>query len=604
MAEYLGHETLRINHIGDWGTQFGMLIAYLRAEHPNFETEPPPLSDLVEFYRAAKKKFDSDEAFKKEAHTAVVALQSGDATSLRAWKSLCDVSIVAMHDLYRRLNVRLEEVGESFYNPMLAPVVATLTAAGLTREDDGALIMLPGSLKTVATITPDEFHTLALAYLMPPPAEGVKSNPEEQNLAAKAYVKAAGGKLLLPDLQKLAATVPPVAFCTAATDSPAAEDLSTWTVRVPKYKQPLMLRKRDGGYTYDTTDIAAVQYRLQKLNVDRIIYVTDSRQQPHFQLVFAAAKEAGWLDRTAADGTALPPPELTHVGFGMVTGSDGKPIKTRDGATVKLADLLDEAVNVVLTESTRREAAKVALKEGGGAAPTAAATTAAATAAVEAPASDAAAAAGEPSAPPAASAADAPAADGGKGKGGKGGGGKGGGKSGGGGGGGAAAASDAPREASIAIDTNEVFTEAELQDNAVAMGLGAVKYYDLSRNKTSDYAFSYSAMLDLRGETGIRMQYAYCRLRSIMRKAGGEPLVAAVRDSDLLPSAEHASEVGLCIHLLRFPHVVEFAFRDCSPNIVCDYLSDLVDKVSAFHRDCRVIGVPETQSRSVPPSQV
>eukprot|EP00768_Dysnectes_brevis_P001006 gnl/Dysnectes_brevis/123_a146_5008.p1 GENE.gnl/Dysnectes_brevis/123_a146_5008~~gnl/Dysnectes_brevis/123_a146_5008.p1 ORF type:complete len:604 (+),score=265.90 gnl/Dysnectes_brevis/123_a146_5008:41-1852(+) len=249
LFEFLGHKTLRVNHVGDWGTQFGMLITHLEDQCPGFLDTPPDIKDLVAFYQQAKGRFDVDKPFALEAHKAVVRLQAGGERELAAWKMLCAVSRAEFQRIYSLLDVTLEEVGESFYNPMLPSVVEDMTALGRIEESDGALIC-----------------------------------------------------------------------------------------RVPGIKFPLIVRKSDGGYTYDTTDLAAVRYRAG-MDVGRAVYVTDLGQAKHFELVFKAS--------TAADWNLMPNGEhmtMEHVGFGVVCGDDGKKFKSRAGTTVKLQDLLSEAV--------------------------------------------------------------------------------------------------------------------------------------------------------------------------------------------------------------------------------------------------------------------
>jgi arginyl-tRNA synthetase len=254
ILEFQGHDVLRINHIGDWGTQFGMLIAYLREVHPEALTtaDALDLGDLVAFYRQAKQRFDTDETFKETARQEVVKLQAGAEDTRRAWKLLCDQSRREFQVIYDLLDIKLTERGESFYNPLLPGVVEDLTNLGLLVESDGAKCVFV-----------DGF-----------------TNKEGEPL-------------------------------------------------------PLIVQKTDGGYNYATTDLAAVRYRIQKDNAKRLIYVTDSGQANHFAQVFAVAKKANWIPEDV---------EIVHVPFGLVLGEDGKRLKTRSGDTVRLQDLLDEAI--------------------------------------------------------------------------------------------------------------------------------------------------------------------------------------------------------------------------------------------------------------------
>ena len=258
VLEFRGHPVLRLNHVGDWGTQFGMLITHLKQVAPEaLETaDAVDLGDLVAFYREAKKRFDEDEAFQTTSRDEVVKLQGGDPVSLKAWGLLCDQSRREFQKIYDRLDIRLSERGESFYNPYLEGVVRDLEATGLLVVDDGA----------------------GCVFL-----EGVSGKD---------------GKPL-----------------------------------------PVIVQKSDGGFNYATTDLAAIRYRFGSAPVGdgarRVVYVTDAGQANHFAGVFQVARRAGWLPEGA---------RLEHVPFGLVQGEDGKKLKTRAGDTVRLRDLLDEAV--------------------------------------------------------------------------------------------------------------------------------------------------------------------------------------------------------------------------------------------------------------------
>jgi arginyl-tRNA synthetase len=256
LFEFLGQDVLRLNHLGDWGTQFGMLIAYMKDFYPAVlqGTEPTNLESLMKWYKAAKKRFDEDADFKNRAQKEVVRLQSGEKESMHAWKLICDVSRKGFQEIYDLMHVRIVERGESFYNPHLKDVVEELDRKGLVTVSDGAkCIFLPGF-----------------------------QNREGEPL-------------------------------------------------------PLMIQKSDGGYNYDTTDLAAIRHRIYVEKADRIVIVVDAGQSLHLQMVFAAAEKAGWLDPSKV--------EVDHVGFGLVLGADGKKFKTRSGDTEKLIDLLHEAID-------------------------------------------------------------------------------------------------------------------------------------------------------------------------------------------------------------------------------------------------------------------
>jgi len=268
VLEFRGHQVLRLNHVGDWGTQFGMLITHLQQVAPAALEHPDAvdLGDLVAFYRQAKARFDEDEAFQNTAREEVVKLQGGDPLSLKAWGLLCDQSRREFQRIYDRLDISLCERGESFYNPYLQAVVDDLRACGLLVIDDGA----------------------GCVFL-----EGVSGKD---------------GKPL-----------------------------------------PLIVQKSDGGFNYATTDLAALRYRLaappQGDGAQRLIYVTDAGQASHFAGVFQVARRAGWIPEGV---------RVEHVPFGLVQGENGKKLKTRAGDTVRLRDLLDEAVERAEADLRRR----------------------------------------------------------------------------------------------------------------------------------------------------------------------------------------------------------------------------------------------------------
>jgi len=265
---FRGHPVLRLNHVGDWGTQFGMLITHLKQVAPEAlqTADAVDLGDLVAFYREAKKRFDDDEAFQVTSREEVVKLQSGDPVSLKAWRLLCDQSRREFQKIYDRLDIALSERGESFYNPYLEAVVTDLDAAGLMVVDEGARCVF---------------------------LEGVSGKD---------------GKPL-----------------------------------------PVIVQKSDGGFNYATTDLAAIRYRFAQApdgdGAKRVVYVTDAGQANHFAGVFQVARRAGWVPEGA---------RLEHVPFGLVQGEDGKKLKTRAGDTVRLRDLLDEAVERAEADLRRR----------------------------------------------------------------------------------------------------------------------------------------------------------------------------------------------------------------------------------------------------------
>jgi arginyl-tRNA synthetase len=404
LFEFLGHEVLRLNHVGDWGTQFGMLIAYMKERAPevlNGQVETN-LQTLMGWYREAKVRFDADPEFKKRSQQEVVRLQSGDKTARAAWEMICAVSRQGFQEIYDLLGVRIHERGESFYNPMLPAVVGEFEEKGLVTLSEGAkCVFLEG------------------------------------------FVNREGEPL------------------------------------------PLMIQKSDGGYNYDTTDLAALRYRIFHDKASRIIVVVDAGQSLHFQLIFAAAEKIGWLDRSKT--------RVDHVGFGLVLGADGKKFKTRSGDTEKLIDLLYEAI----------ERARAVLEE---------------------------------------------------------------------------------KSPELADDE-----KARL---ARVIGIGAVKYADLSTHRTKDYTFSYERMLRFEGNTAVFLLYAYVRIQGIKRKVGGGE-VASASALHLV----HPSEIALGLHLRRFGEVLQLVSADLLPNRLTEYLYELAEKFNAFFRDCRVEGSPEEKSR-------
>ncbi|KAL4651851.1 hypothetical protein ACB092_01G190600 [Castanea dentata] len=250
MLEFSRVEVLRRNHVGDWGTQFGMLIEFLFEKFSNWEdANEAAIGDLQEFYKESKKRFDSDPDFKERAQKAVVRLQGGEQKYRKAWTQICEISRNEFNRVYQRLGVQLEEKGESFYNPYIPAVLEELTSKNLVEDSQGARVIF---------------------------LEG--------------------------------------------------------------FNIPLIVVKSDGGYNYASTDLAAIWYRLNEEKAEWMIYVTDVGQQQHFDMVFKAAKRAGWL---STDDNAYP--KASHVGFGLVLGDDKKRFRTRSSEVVRLADLLDEA---------------------------------------------------------------------------------------------------------------------------------------------------------------------------------------------------------------------------------------------------------------------
>ncbi|KAL5012715.1 hypothetical protein ScPMuIL_011266, partial [Solemya velum] len=261
LLEWVGHDVVRINHIGDWGTQFGMLIAHLQEKFPNYLSLSPPIGDLMAFYKESKLRFDNDEEFKKRAYNAVVSLQSYDPNHMKAWKLICDVSRAEFEKVYKRLGVTIIERGESFYQEMMKDMVKKLDEEGLTEMDEGRKIMF-----------------------------------------------------------------------------------------VPGQPVPLTVVKSDGGYTYDTSDLAAIRHRIIDERCDWLIYVVDAGQGTHLQTIFAAAKHLGLYNPSRV--------RVEHTAFGVVLGEDKKKFKTRSGDSVRLVDLLDEGLKRAETKLAEKEREK------------------------------------------------------------------------------------------------------------------------------------------------------------------------------------------------------------------------------------------------------
>jgi arginyl-tRNA synthetase len=394
--EFWGDKVIRQNHMGDWGTQFGMLIAHLEDKlKAGIDLEQVALADLEDFYREAKKRFDDEAGFADKSRDYVVKLQSGDAHCQKLWQLFIDTSIKHSDEVYKTLKVTLghEHIKpESAYNSMLQPIVDSLKQQSLAVESEGALVVF---------------------------------------------------------LQELA----------DKEGNPS----------------PFIVQKTGGGFLYATTDLAACQYRSFDLAADRIVIFTDARQALHFKQVELVARKAGLLkDHVAYD----------HCPFGTMMGEDGKPFKTRTGGTVKLAELLEEAV-------VRAQAV------------------------VEQKSSD--------------------------------------------------------------------LSAEEMAEVARKVGIGAVKFADLSKNRTSDYVFSWDAMLSFEGATAPYLQYAYTRVSGILRRAGiNESFVAPLQ---LLEEQEKQ----LAVKLLRLEETLQAVMKDAVPNLLCNYLYELSSQFMSFYEACPIL---------------
>ncbi|EGJ3001242.1 arginine--tRNA ligase [Salmonella enterica] len=403
--EFLGHHVIRANHVGDWGTQFGMLIAWLEKQQQE-NAGDMALADLEGFYRDAKKHYDEDEAFAARARNYVVKLQSGDAYFREMWRKLVDITMTQNQITYDRLNVTLtrdDVMGESLYNPMLPGIVADLKAKGLAVESEGATVVFL-----------DEFK-----------------NKEGDPMG-------------------------------------------------------VIIQKKDGGYLYTTTDIACAKYRYETLHADRVLYYIDSRQHQHLMQAWTIVRKAGYVPDSVP---------LEHHMFGMMLGKDGKPFKTRAGGTVKLADLLDEAL-----ERARR----------------------------------------------------------------------------------------------LVAEKNSNMPADELEKLANAVGIGAVKYADLSKNRTTDYIFDWDNMLAFEGNTAPYMQYAYTRVLSVFRKADIDE--QALASAPVIISEDR--EAQLAARLLQFEETLTVVAREGTPHVMCAYLYDVAGLFSGFYEHCPILSAENDAVRN------
>ncbi|WP_328424949.1 arginine--tRNA ligase [Streptomyces sp. NBC_00443] len=400
MLDFTGEKTIGRHHIGDWGTQFGMLIQYL-FENPG-ELAPAAdvdgeqaMSDLNRVYKASRAVFDSDEEFKERARKRVVALQSGDKETLELWQQFVDESKVYFYSVFEKLDMAIRDeeiVGESAYNEGMPETARLLEEMGVAVRSEGALVVFFDEIR---------------------------------------------GK----------------------DDQPV----------------PLIVQKADGGFGYAASDLTAIRNRVTDLHATSLLYVVDVRQSLHFKMVFETARRAGWL----SDGVTA-----HNMGYGTVLGADGKPFKTREGETVRLEDLLDEAVQ---------------------------------------------------------------------------------------------------RAAEVVREKAQDLTEDEIQERAAQVGIGAVKYADLSTSPNRDYKFDLDQMVSLNGDTSVYLQYAYARIQSILRKAG-ETKPAAHPELEL-----HAAERALGLHLDAFGDTVFEAAAEYAPHKLAAYLYQLASLFTSFYDKCPVI---------------
>ncbi|MGV4988178.1 arginine--tRNA ligase [Streptomyces sp. NRAIS4] len=405
LLEFTGENVIRRHHIGDWGTQFGMLIQYLD-EHPHeldhkasaedtAASGEEAMSNLDRLYKAARKFFDSDEEFKTRARRRVVDLQAGDPRTLATWQKFVDESKIYFFSVFEKLDMEIRDpdiVGESGYNDMLAETCRLLEESGVAVRSEGALCVFFDDVKG-------------------------------------------------PD------------------GSPV----------------PLIVQKSDGGYGYAATDLSAIRDRVFNLKANTLLYVVDARQALHFKMVFETARRAGWLNEDVS---------ATQLAFGTVLGKDGKPFKTREGETVRLVDLLDEAID---------------------------------------------------------------------------------------------------RASAVVREKAQDLSEEEIAERGAQVGIGAVKYADLSTSANRDYKFDLDQMVSLNGDTSVYLQYAYARIQSILRKAG-ETRPAAHPELEL---AEAERALGL--HADAFAETVREAASEYAPHKLAAYLYQLASLYTSFYDKCPVL---------------
>ena len=393
--EFRGDRVIRQNHMGDWGTQFGMLLAHLSDKLSTNEVAETALADLENFYREAKVRFDDEDGFADRARDFVVKLQGGDQDCLTLWQLFIDISIKHSEDIYQKLNVTLARkdiMGESAYNPDLPKVIDQLMAKNIAVEDQGAKVV---------------------------------------------FIEEMANKKGEPSV--------------------------------------FIVQKSGGGYLYATTDLSACRYRSNELAADRIIIFTDARQALHFQQVENVARQAGFLPATVG---------YDHCPFGMMMGDDGKPFKTRTGGTIKLAELLDEAVS---------------------------------------------------------------------------------------------------RASDLIAEKNPDYSPEQLSEIAEKVGIGAVKFADLSKNRTSDYIFNWQTMLSFEGATAPYLQYAYSRIQSIFAKAEVD------KNSLNAINIVEPQEKALALKLLQLEDVIDAVISECTPNLLCNYLYELASLYMTFYEACPIL---------------
>jgi arginyl-tRNA synthetase len=395
LLAFFGDEVIRDNHLGDWGTGFGILLMAMRREGVRLDDcGEEPLAFIEELYKRGNALAESDPEAKEEARQAILELQQGDPAATEAWKAINALSYAAFEKIYNSLGVHFDHVlGESFYRDRVDAVCAELESCGLAEESQGALVI---------------FH------------------PEH-----------------------------------------------------PRFKdQPFLIRKANGASNYATTDLATILYRFQEWKADRILYVVDSRQSDHFEQLFLSAEK--WFK-----ATGRPLPGLQHISFGTILGKDGRAIKTRSGAPVRLAELLAEAVR---------------------------------------------------------------------------------------------------RAEEVVAEKNPELDAAARSHIAQVVGINAVRYADLSQNRTSDYTFDWDKLLSFEGNTAPYLLYAATRIHGIFRKMG----LAPDADLTMTDAFETPGEIRLARKLGQFGAILEIAREDLRPHTLGTYLFELAGAFSSFYDSDKV----------------
>ena len=409
LLDFCGAKTIRDNHIGDWGTNFGTLIMKIKRDAINLEQiSENPLAALDNLYKAGSALEQEQPELREQSRSELVSLQNGDPENTALWEQIVEISTRAFDALFAQLDVRVDHtLGESFYRDKVDRIYDELTETGLAEESDGALVVWHDEVKKFS--------------------------------------------------------------------------------RDNERPYPFNIRKKDGASNYATTDLATILYRVEEFKAEEVVYLTDARQQDHFEQLFLTTKK--WF---AAKSYSVP--QMNHVWWGTILGPDKKPFKTKSGETIKLQALLDEACQRAYTVVTAK---------------------------------------------------------------------------------------------------NPELEEEERRQIARTVGIGALKYADLSSNRTQDYVFDWDRMLSFEGNTAPYLLYAVARINSIFRKTGIDPDAAIAGASPLETEAEQT----LARKLMGLPNALELTLHDLRPHFLCTYLHELAGAYSSFYNADKVM-VEETDVRA------